>query len=339
MKASILIPHWMEGRITAVSVYNFLKHKGSHDVEIIVINNSFPHQSIEYLSPFESEIRIIENTDKTISSHGVALDMGIKNSDRDIFFCAESDSFPSKDGFLDEYDRLIKAGVDTAGSLLQLSGGRFLHPCGTAYNRSSWQDAKDYFENIPYNYYPNFMMRDNFPVHAMIHHSLVDEVSENPMDWVELSSNYKDNPKQTMKEKLEYYREIGLGVFHNGTGGRQESLKTYGARTEETDAPFIKVRATSSKIIGRLGYEPGQAFHYHMANAGRKIRYLSTETKWIHGREGQQQEYTINELGFVHLWGVSSYHKANIKGYEDVISFKEKQVTDLYNSLPSHLKI
>jgi len=319
--------------MTSFVVCQFLKYKGNHEVDIIVIDNSFPDTSINELLPIRFKLKqVIPNFyEDKVSSHGVALDWGIEATDNEWVICAESDSFPTEDGYLNYYENLVNMGVDAAGSLLRLSGGEYLHPCGALYRKSVWQEAKAYVDTIPYNYYPNFMMRDNFPVHTMIHKSLVEEVENNPQDWVELSSEYKDRTKETMREKLAYYSPVGCGVFHNGMGGRQESLRTYGQRTAETDAPSIILNDKNQKIIGRLGFEPGQFLHYYMVNQEKKIFHIPTETKWMPGKENQQQEYTINEAGIKHLWAGTSYLGMKDTSQNDIYEFKKNQIEDLYN--------
>jgi len=338
MKFSILIPHW-RSKIIAYSVAQFIKYKGKHEIEILVMDNSYPDESINLLNPFRDYVAIwAEAGGRVISSHGTALDRLMRISKNEWNICAESDSFPTEDGYLDTYENIIKMGYDGAGSLLTLSGGRYKHPCGALYKKSVWQEADDYFSGIPYNYYPNFMMRDNFAVHTMIHSSLVEAVENNPEDWMELSSEYKDNTKQTMREKVEWYKPI-MGAFHSGIGGRQESLHTYGQRTEETDAPFIILNERSQKIIGRLGMEPGQALHYYEVATGRKLFYIPTETFWMPGRESQQQERTVMSNGFTHLWAGSSYLSMKGTALNDVYEHKNKIVEELYNSLPLNQRI
>lgn len=340
MKFTILIPHFKTGKLTAYVVSQFLKYKGHHEVDIIVIDNSFPDSSINELTPIFKQLNnIIPNISDRVTSHGVALDWGIEASDNEWVLCAESDSFPTENNYLNYYENLINMGIDAAGSLLKLSGGTFLHPCGALYRKSIWQEAKAYVDTIPYNYYPNFMMRDNFPVHTMIHKSLVEEIENNPEDWVELSSEYKDRTKETMREKLAYYSPVGRGVFHNGMGGRQESLHTYGNRTPESEAPYAILTEKKAKIIGRLGQEPGQFLHYFMVNKGKKIFHIPTETKWMEGKENQQQEYTLNEAGIKHIWAGTSYLDMKGTAQNDVYEFKKNQIEQLYNSLPEHQKI
>ncbi len=340
MNITILIPHYKNGKTTAYAVAKYLKHSGNHNVKITVIDNNDGDGSIEYLEPFKEHITIVPYPKDRLQSHGIAVDYAIELGyvNAEYFIMAESDSYPVEP-YLDYYENLINKGYDAAGSLLKLSGGTFLHPCAAIYKKSLWYEAKSYVDMIQYNYYPNFMMRDNFAVHTMIHKSLVEEIGNNPSDWVELSSEYKDNTSQTMRERLGHYSPVGQGVFHNGMGGRQESLRTYGLRTIESEKSFAFLNEKSQKIIGRMGLEPGQYLSYLLEASGKKVFYIPTETSWLPGKENQQQEYTLNEAGICHLWAGSSY--LDMKGGEmnDVYEFKKNQIETLYNSLPEHQKI
>lgn len=325
--------------MTAYAIAQILKYRGQHDLRILIIDNNAGDGSTDYLMPFMEHITIVEYPKDRMQSHGIAFDYVLPEIQTDWFITMESDSFPTSEDFFDTMALLVKAGFDGAGSLLTLSGGRYKHPAGALYKKSVWIEANDYFSNIPYNYYPNFMMRDNFPVHTMIHKSLVEQVENNPDDWVELSPEYKGNTKEIMKEKLDYYSPIGTGVFHNGMGGRQEKLSNYGQRTEETDSPFIMVGPKNAKIIGRMGYEPGQALSYFEVASGRKIHYVPTQTVWLHGKENQQQERTIMVNGFTHLWGISAYHDFTPQNEKDIAKYKQSIPEYLYSTLPTNQKI
>ena len=127
MKFTILIPHYRNGMTTAYAVSQFLKFKGRHDVSIVVIDNSYPDKSIEMLKPFE-DIHILPHISNKLSSHGIAFEMATNIINSEWFIAAESDSFPTQENWLDYYEDLIKQGYDCAGSLLQLSGGEYVHP-------------------------------------------------------------------------------------------------------------------------------------------------------------------------------------------------------------------
>jgi len=339
VKFTILIPHYKTGMMTAYSVAQLLKYKGNHEVDILVIDNNAGDGSANYLMPFMKDITIIEYPKDRLQSHGIAFEYVLPEIQTEWFLTMESDSFPTVNHWLDYYEDVIKSGFDAAGSKLKLSGGEYLHPCGAIYKKSVWEDAKKYCMSIPYKYYPNMSMRDNFANHLMIHNSLVDELSENPADWVELSSEYKGNTKQIMKEKQSHYEPVAIGPFHQGMGIRQESVRTYGSRTIESESPYILFTGKEQKLIGRVGLEPGQWFTYYMAATNKKMYFIPTTTKWMEGRMNQQQDFTFNVAGFKHLWGISAYHNYTPDSEKDIAQSKQSIPEQLYNTLPIHQKI
>lgn len=339
MTLTIIIPHYAVGKMTAFTLAQLLKFEGDNYLKIVVVDNNPQDGSSKYLEPFKERMLYVPYPEDRLQSHGIAIDYCLELGyvDTEYFLCLENDAYPIWE-FVSYYEEIIENGYDAAGSIMKLSGGTYLHPCAALYRKSVWEECKKYCDSMPYNYYPNMLMRDNFPLHAMIHHSLVEEFSENPMDWIELSSDYKDNTKQTMKDKLEYYRPT-CGPFHNGMGGRQESVKTYGFRNGESDSPYILLNGKNQKIIGRAGYEPGQFLYYWLLATGKKIFEIPTRIKWMPGREGQQQEHSVTHSNIFHIWGVSSYTERPADGVEDIYAEKRDLPDKLYNSLPSNLKI
>lgn len=337
MQITILLPHYGTGQMTAYSIAQLLKYKGKHEVDIIVIDNNGGDGSAEYLIPFFASAKFFEYPKDKLQSHGIAFEYILENGwvESNYFITIESDSFPIHSGWLDYYEDLINRDVDAAGSLLQLSGGTYLHPCGALYKKSVWKEAKDYCNHIPYKYFPNMAMKEGFACHTMIHDSILNDVLAEPEDYIELASGYKPYTAELAEEKRKHY-ELVCGVFHNGMGGVNESVKTYGLRTVESEAANV-ILDGRLKLIKRIGAEPGQWFSWYLAAMGKKIFYIPTETKWIDGKVGQQQEFTINEAGFKHLWGISAYK--DVDPNDEVAKIKQALPLALYNSLPEHQKI
>jgi hypothetical protein len=63
---------------------------------------------------------------------------------------------------------------------------------------------------------------------------------------------------------------------------------------------------------------------------GKKIKEVPTEVRWLPNRENQNQEFTLMESGFKHLWGITSYSEYENKEMDDVIQFKRRQAAELY---------
>lgn len=337
MKFTILIPHFKTPKTTAYSVSQFLKFKGKHEVEIVVIDNSYPDKSIESLKPFEGQIEILHNTSDKISSHGIALDIAINLISNENVITAESDSFPTQDNWLDYYERIVNEGYDCAGSYLKLSGGSYLHPCGAYYKKSLWEEAKKYCDIIPYTYFPSMAMVDGLAMHTMVHESLLNSFLAEPEDYIELSESYKPYHPAMAERKAEHYRPV-VNPFHNGMGARNENIRTYGMRTVDTER-FNIIPDGKKKLLCRAGYEPGQWLHYYAASMSKKILHIPTEVFWMPGKENQQQQKTVMENGFTHIWCGTAFLDMKDTHQHDVYEAKKKVIDDLYESLPENLKI
>jgi len=270
MHITILLPHYTTGPMTAYSIAQLLKLKGGHHMDILVIDNKAGDSSAKYLEPFMKDITIVSYPSDMMQSHGIAFDHVLPFIQTEYFFTMESDSFPTKDNWLDEYQHYKDKNVDAAGSLLKLSGGTYLHPCGAMYKKSVWQEAMDYAKTIPYNYYPNMAMSQGFACHLMVHKSIVNDVLAEPEDYIELAEGYKPYSAAGAEMKRLYY-EPTCGVFHNGMGGINESVKTYGARTVESEMGNI-ILDNKLKLVKRIGFEPGQWFSIYLAAMG--MRYV-----------------------------------------------------------------
>lgn len=336
MDITILIPHYRNGRITAYTVSQLLKYKGNHNVKILISDNNPGDGSIKFLEPFHQQINIQYYHGNKIQSHGIALDTLMEYVETEYVLTMESDSFPIG-GFLDYYSDIVNQGWDCAGSILQLSGGTYLHPAGALYRKSIWKEAKHYCEEIQYVYLPNIARKNGFPCHLMIRNDIIQDFQKDPFKYIELSQEYIPYSADKFNEQLLRYEPI-RGPFHNGMGRDQEDISTYHLRNSVTGAQDVLLDY-EEKLIYRIGYEPGQWFYYWQLGMRKKMFPIPTGVKWMSNWEGQQQEYTLNEAGIKHLWGVSAYFEADIPERQDIIDFKAKQVEDLYNSLPSELKI
>ncbi len=332
MDISIIIPHYKIGKITAYAVSQFLKFKGKHNVSVVIGDNNPGDGSINYLNKYKDQITIVNYPTDLMQSHGIlieyVLSLGLVQTE--YFMTAESDSFPTEP-YLDYYEKIINDGYDCAGSLLNLSGGGYVHPAGAIYKKSIWQEAKDYCGNIQYHYFPNIAMKENFPCHLMVHKKIINEFLADPEKYIELYKDYKPYYPALAEKKCKDYLPT-TGVFHNGMGEFQEGFNTYRFRNIKTEPNGI-ILDNSSNLIFRMGYEPGQWLCYYMLATGRKIFYIPTETVWMKNRVNQQQQHTINEIGLIHLWGVTAYSGCTTEDVQDIVKFKEAQVEELWQSI------
>lgn len=338
MNFSIILCHFKTGKMTAYTIAQILKYKGDHEIEILICNNNAGDGSEKYFEPFKDQIKVFDYPKDKLQSHGAGYNFLIPHVSSNYFITLESDSYPTKEGYLDYYQQIIEGGYELAASYLKLSGGSFGHPAGAIYKKSLWEEMKQYCDSMPYKYFPNMAMRDNFPMHLMVHESILNQFLDNPEDWIELSDSYKPYSRKLAEEKLLHYSPT-CGPFHDGRGGRQESIKTFGQRDVGTETPFAIYNEKWQKIIGRIGEEPGQAMYYWALAKGKKVFHIPTEVHWLPGKENQQQEYTLNEAGIRHAWGVSAYHNYTPEGDEEVARIKQALPDQLYETLPPNQKI
>lgn len=337
MKFAILIPHFKQGKVTAHAISKLLENKGGHDIEIYVINNNAGDGSEKYFAPFMDDIKYIEYPKDRLQSHGVAFDYIMPQVQTEYFITIESDSYPTNDKWLDYYEEKINEGYDCIGSLLKLSGGEYVHPCGTLYKKSVWQEAKRYCNDVKFAYFPNMSYHTGFACHLMIHKDIVEDVLKNLYDYIEPTENYKGKTRMEVVNQMMYYSPV-VAPFHNGMGMANESLKTYGQRNIESEVPQILLK-DKPKLINRIGYEPGQWLTYWQIAMGKKVFFVPTETYWMPNRENQQQQKTVMETGFTHIWAGSSYLDMKDTDMNDVYEYKDNLIEELYNSLPDNQKI
>jgi hypothetical protein len=293
-----------------------------------VVSNS-GSEGIEYLEPFRGQFQLmIYPTDK-IQSHGLAFDYALTHAHfiEDYIITLESDSFPTSDNWLSYYDNLIDEGYDMAASLMKLSGGTYYHPAGAMYKVSNWIEARQTAAelNRQYRYLPNYIYKDGFPCHTMVHRDAKPDLRD-----LDIHSSYVEGKTASNEAG---YLPIAQSVFHQGMGFNQESYPTYGKRDTATGKQdFISVWTES--LIYRMGYEPGQWFGYwHLAN-NKKVKTIQTETIWMDKRVNQQQEFTITENGVKHLWGVTAYGTSpDNEALQDIINRKKQLIEQLYESI------
>jgi len=341
MKFTAILVHYRTGKMTAYAVSQLVKFKGKHDLDIVVVDNS-NDDSINHilLTNLRHECRVIHYPKNLLQSHAVGYNFALAtgNVKTEYFITVESDSFPTEDNWLDYYEKLIEDGYDAAGSLLNLSGGFFLHVCGAMYKQSIWKEMEEYCESVPYVYFPNMAMKENFPCHLMVHKDFMDEFTENPSKYVTLHHTYENlSPGEMILKAYEY--EPICHAFHFGMGTSQETYNTYRFRTIESEAKNVFFTGKEDKLIFRMGAEPGQLMGSFMLAKGYKLKYIPTKVQWMPKRENQQQEFTLMENGFHHSWAVTAYHKCEVPELQDIVVFKARQMEAWYDSLPENFKL
>lgn len=332
MKITVIIPHYCTGKMTAFAVSKLLKHSTKHDLRIIVVDNSPHDRSIEFLTKtsLHDHVHVVTRNPDMMQSHGIALNQAIPYVDTEYFITAESDSFPERDDWLDMYGRLISDGVDLAGSELRLSGGRYIHPAGALYRKSNWLEAQTCCMELSqrYHYVSNAVGSEDFKYHLMVRTHVWKDLIQSPEKF---GLSLTGSPSDLESRRVQYLPVCA--PFHDGRGFLDERLQTYGQRTIESDSPFISSYACSPETVRRVGYEPGQWFCYWHASRGKKLFRVPTEVKWLPGRVDQQQEYTLMENGFRHLWGVTAYRDVTDAHLQDIATSKRNTVEALFESI------
>jgi hypothetical protein len=343
MRISVLLPHYKTWKMSFYSIHQLLKFRGSHQLDIYVVDNNPSDNTAMLLKSFYGDkIRLFPYPSDRIQSHGIAYDWVIPHLRTELFITIESDSFPTEENWLDWYEQLNKQGYDSAGSILELSGGQFVHTAGAFYKKSIWQKTKRYVDNVEYSYLPNIAMKDGFPCHLMVHDSVMDQFALNARNLIQLSAEYEKWGTAELAafvlQKIEEYRPIGRGVFHNGIGNTDESYFTYAQRNVIIERDNI-LQDNKKPLIWRMGMEPGQYFGLWMLANKHNVYDIKTKTVWMPNRENQQQERTIMENGFTHLWAVTAYNDATDPALMDIIEYKRNMMEELYNSIPANERI
>lgn len=336
MNFSVIIPHYKSKKITAYSIAQMLKHKGGHLLDIIVVDNSAPDDSIKSLDCFGCLVRIINGNTGNVNSQGTALSLGAKHAYYDWIICAESDSFPTSKEWLNYYAALIEQGYECAGSKLTLSGGQYIHPCGMLVKKANIESAEKFCKEMPFSYFPNLYGTNDFAYHGMIHNDILEQFLQSPEDYVELSESYKPFNREVALMRRDSYRDV-VCAFHNGMGYKNEDVHTYGRRTIESESPTLEYK--KGKMFKRVGAEPGQFLSWWHHFSGKNVFNVPIETVWMPGRESQQQEYTLMQNGFKHIWAGTSYESMKGTSMNDVYEFKRNQIHELYESLPHYQKV
>jgi hypothetical protein len=147
-KCAILIPHFLSPEWVAISVNAFKTFGIPVESELIVINNSPDSESIKSITETRlgEGVKVMDGR-RDFPSHAYAYKLGYDSTDADWIFTAESDSYPTRHGFFDEY---IKASVNhhLIGPEMPMASGTFIHPAGSLVSRKLLEDHKEWASSI-----------------------------------------------------------------------------------------------------------------------------------------------------------------------------------------------
>ncbi len=299
MNFTILLPTFKTGKMTAYAVSQFLKYRGRHSVNIIIIDNG-GGEGMEAIPKHEA-VSVITYPAGLLQSHGIAFDYALTHKFDEIsehFITVESDSFPTREDWLDIYEQ----DYDLIGSRMTLSGGTYIHPAGTMYRKSNWREAKDFINSID-RFYCESKEKSYY--------------------------TFSSGSRSGYEDEIKRYLPAASSVFHTGIGFSDDHLQTYGRRSPESEQKHILPPIEQRESYRRIAMEPGQWFCYWHFATGKKILEIPAETVWLPNRTNQQQEYSLMQNGFKHLWGISAYRDCESPELRDIIDFKRKQLEAL----------
>lgn len=321
MDYTVIVPHFRNGKITAVCLSHLLRNSDKRLAEILVVDNASTDGSAAYLKPFADQITLINYPGDRVQSHGNAFSFALPLVKTEHIITVESDSYPVVPQWLDYYDRLA-ASADLAGSVLRLSGGTYLHPAGALYRTALWKEAEAYCRSSLYALMPNAAKRDGFHYHLMVHKRALAAFQADPAAFgVQLSAPVALQPKE-------------FCALHTMIGSNDESVTAYGQR-DCVSEPARVLCDDKLDVIHRVGFEPGQFLCYWALRCGYRMVQVPTEVMWLPGRVNQQQDYTLTEGGFKHLWGMTAYYLCPIPELADITQAKAAQLDALYAALPA----
>jgi hypothetical protein len=321
MKISVLIPHFKTFRWTATCIWHFKQFGMPVPSEIILVDNSPGHPSIKAITETElcDGIRLLDG-DPEFSSHGNALDIAAREADGTHFFTAETDSFPTRHGYFDEYVKAVGDGYDLIGPEIPQSSGRYVHPAGALLSRKVYEAALAWQERMrEWFFCPGgaVMMRySDRPYHVVAHASeLPDRVLPHSALETEISRWAKVGPYQEMR------------TFN------EDTFENYGQRTG-AETVFDPGRGLHYL---KIGYEAGQWLAYFAEAHGFKVMRAPTRMEWMDGREGQQAAGSTVFDSFRHVWaGTSALAEGGLE--EEVRQFKFGQCEEWFAKLPEKLR-
>ncbi len=310
MKTTILLPTFRTREMTAYSVSQILANRGRHQANIVVIDNG-GGIGLD-LIPKHKDVTILSYPADRLQSHGIAFDYALQTVPdliEECFITVESDSFPTHSEWLSHAEDWMNQGYDLAGSKMKLSGGTYIHPAGAMYRKSNWLEAMETVRKYGYHFYESMI--------PPCYHLMKKELIEGD---------------DSVEKKRVRFLPISKGVFHQGMGFCDESVDTYGNRSMESESPTILPRDGDDQYY-RVMYEPGQWFAYWHKAMGKRIKEVPTEVRWLQGRENQNQEFSLMENGFKHLWGITAYSDCTTPELAEIVNFKKRQAAELFESM------
>lgn len=315
-KVSIIIPHFKTARWSSICLWHLKKFPIPVDHEIILVDNSPGHPSIRAISETSlgDDVKIISG-DPEFTSHGMAYDIGFTRTLSDFIFTCETDSFPFKNGWFDEYLKLSKD-YDLIGPEIPQSSGRYIHPAGTLISREVVNSALQWqFAHEDWIFCPGAAVTlgtSDKPYHVVAHE-----------EW--LGEHEFDDPAMDLWKRVGPWQE--MRCFDDDT------WEDYPRRTG-----IVNLEPVGQPYHNKIGFEAGQWLSYFADKRGFKIFKAPVELLWMAGHEGQQAASSIVMGGFTHCWGGTVCEVSSSDMNRDVVDFKKSQENDWWMRLPELLR-
>ena len=319
-KLSIIIPHYATWRWTAICVNAFKTFGVPVESEIIVCDNSPGNPSIKCLTETSLGygVKIVQG-DPNLPSHGHGYELCYEQAEGDWIFTAETDSFPTRSGWADEYVK-ASANYHLIGPPIPQSSGRYIHPAGAAVSRLVLNSALNWMqEHQEWIFCPGAavaLQTSDRPYHVVAHRDFIEEHKD------KLSATHYCEIKNWQKAmQWQQMRCFDEDTFEN-----------YSQRTGIKNWNPVPGKLAYNKI----GFEAGQWLSYFAQDHGFKCLEAPTHIEWMPNHHMGQAAFSDVFGGFRHVWcGTSSFSPAIAP---DVREFKMKQMNDAWLTVPEPIR-
>lgn len=323
-RLSLIVPHFRTWRWTSICIHAFKKYGMLVDSEIIVCDNSPGHHSIKCLTetPLGDGVKIVSG-EPDFTSHGRGYEKAYEIAAGDWIFTSETDSFPTRHGWFNEYIK-ASADCDMVGPEVPQSSGRYIHPAGCAVRRTvldaaiAWQAThKDWL------FVPGMAVAlgtSNRPYHVVC-------------SKVWLNSFAHELPAyDSIMQAVELWARCG--PWQEMRSFDEDTFEDYGKRVGIKNFEPIHGKAFYNKI----GYEAGQWLHYFAEKHGFRCVKAPSHIEWMIGREGGQAAYSNVFDGFRHIWAGSVVQVSPKDMDPAVVAYKNGVMNQMFNALPDSIR-
>lgn len=312
-KLSILCASYKQPYWVAIMAAAFKKFPFSLESELIVVDNSPGHPSIKALTETSlgEGVKII-NGNPDFPSHGNGYDLAYNQSDGDWIMGVETDAFPFRHGWGEEYIK-VSPHFDLIGPLVPQSSGSYIHPAGAFYRRELIESVKEWQrDHSRWVFVPGAgaMLKTSPKACHVVAHE----------DWLAEFLISQDTRKQ-----IDLWKSAG--PFQEMRCFDEDTFENYGQRTAITNLE----PAEGKPYYNKIGFEAGQFIHYFAKKNCFRVLSCPNEIIWMQGHEGRQAAESRIFGGLTHVWGgtvtsVSAQHMA-----PDVVQAKHKSMMKYFD--------